>query len=237
MKRFLRADVSKFVAIAIALAGAAGCARPAVSVDYRGAYDFTRSERAAIEGVANRAARDVRPLLPTLPMDLRLTVDAGDRVIPETGENGSTGLPRTVYWIVNPDHAGGVGAVVNAQLRATLFHEWYHLVREASLAPETLAERAVSEGLATAFERDFGGALTPWGAYPADVQAWTQELLSQPPGASSRHWMSTHPDGRRWVGYKVGTYIADRAVRESGRSLAQLATEPTERIISWAKVR
>jgi uncharacterized protein YjaZ len=219
------------------LVGAVGCTLPAVAVEYRSGDSFSRSERAAIEQVAERAARDVRNLLPELPRDLRITVQVGDRVIPETGETGSIGLPGAVYWTVDPNHEGGVLSVVNAQLRATLFHEWYHLVRETKFAPETLTERAVNEGLATAFERDFGGAPTPWGAYPREIGAWTKEFLSLAPGASFREWMYEHPDGRRWVGFKVGTYLADRAVRDSGLSLAQLAVEPTEKIISWAKVR
>jgi uncharacterized protein YjaZ len=219
------------------LVAAVGCAAPVVAIEYRSGYDFTRSERAAIQRVADRAARDVRPLLPGLPTDLRITVQPGGRVIPETGENGSIGLPGAVYWTVDPTHEGGVLAVVTAQLRATLFHEWYHLVREGKFSPQTLAERAVNEGLATAFERDFGGAPTPWGAYPPEIGAWTTELLAVPPSASSREWMYAHPDGRRWVGFKVGTYVADRAARESGLSLAQLAEEPTERVIAFARVQ
>ena len=27
--------------------------------------------------------------------------------------------------------------------------------------------------------------------------------------------MIRHPDGRRWIGYKVGTYVAERAMREN----------------------
>ncbi len=223
--------------IALSAIAFVGCARPVVALEYRAGHVFSRSEQAAIQRVADRAARDARQLLPGLPHDLRITVQAGNRVIPETGENGSIGLPAAVYWTVNPQHTGGVLAVVNAQLRATLFHEWYHLVRETRFAPETLLERAVNEGLATAFERDFGGAPTPWGAYPAEVGVWVTEMLGLPPGAPSREWMHAHPDGRRWVGYKVGTDLADRALRESGISLAQLAGEPTEKIIARARVQ
>jgi uncharacterized protein YjaZ len=219
------------------LVASEGCAPPVVAIEYRTGHVFSRSERAAIQGVADRAAHDVRQFLPGLPKDLRITVQAGDRVIPETGETGSIGLPGAVYWTVDPNHVGGVLSVVNAQLRATLFHEWFHLVREARFSPETIVERAVNEGLATAFERDFGGAPTPWGAYPVEVGAWTRELLALAPGTSSHEWMYEHPDGRRWVGFKVGTYLADRAVRESGLSLAQLAVEPTEKIIALAKVQ
>lgn len=223
--------------LAAFVVAAVGCGALVVAVDYRAGHDFSRRERAAIQRVADQAARDVRPLLPGLPADLRITVQAGDRVIPETGETGSIGLPGAVYWTADPGHEGGVMAVVNAQLRATLLHEWYHLVRESRFSPQTLSERAVNEGLATAFEREFGGAPTPWGAYPAEVGDWTTELLAVDPPVPSREWMYGHPDGRRWIGYKVGTYIADRAVRESGLSLAQLAREPTERIIALARVQ
>lgn len=224
-------------ALLATLVVAVGCGTPVVTVEYRAGHDFARRERAAIQRVADQAARDVRPILPGLPTDLRITVQAGDQVIPETGENGSIGLPGAVYWTVDPKHEGGVMAVVTAQLRGTLFHEWYHLVRESKFSPQTLAERAVNEGLATAFEREFGGAPTPWGAYPAEVSDWTTELLSVSPPIPSREWMYSHPDGRRWIGFKVGTYIADRAVRESRLSLAQLAQEPTERIIALARVQ
>ena len=212
-----------------------GCGQRAVTVEYRSGYTFSRTERNAIERVADRAARDVRQLLPALPADLRITVQAGTRVIPETGETAETGLPGGVYWTIDPNHDGGVSAVVNAQLRATLFHEFYHLVREAMFTPESLADRAINEGLATAFERDFGGAATPWGAYQDDVKVWTKEFLALPGDAPSRQWMHQHPDGRRWIGFKVGTYLADQAVQASGLSLAQLAAVPRERIIAWAQ--
>jgi len=219
------------------LFGSVSCGRAAVTMEYRSGYAFSRTERNAIESVAYRAAHDVRQLLPSLPAELRITVQVGSRVIPETGETAGTGLPGAVYWTVDPNHNGGVIAVVNAQLRATLFHEWYHLVREARVTQNSLADEAVNEGLATAFERDYGGAPTPWGTYPSDVEAWTREFLALPADAPSRQWMYQHPDGRRWIGFRVGTYLADRAVRASGLSLAQLATMPTDKVIALAKLQ
>ena len=225
----------RFLAVVTCLVFAVGCARPAVSVDYRNT--FSRAERRAIEAIAEQAAVDVRILLPTLPAELELTVQHGDKVIPETGETGEVGLPAHVYWTVNPQHAGGVIAIVNAQLRATLFHEFYHLVRANSGQGSSLnlTVRAINEGLATAFERDHGGAPTPWGAYPDDVSTWAKEFLALRGDALGQHWMSRHPDGRRWIGYKVGTWLADRAVKESGLSLEQLASVPAARILEWAR--
>jgi hypothetical protein len=222
-------------AATLCLLTSVSCSDRAITVEYRNGYTFSRSERQAIEAIADRAVRDAREILPALPAELRLTVQTGTKVIPETGETAEVGVPGGVYWTVDPAHAGGVIAVVNAQLRATLFHEFVHLIREAQFTAPSLTDRAISEGLATAFERDFGDAPTPWGAYPQDVAGWTKEFLAHPADAPSGQWMSKHPDGRRWIGYKVGTYLVDRAVQNSGLSLAQLATVPTERIIQWSR--
>ncbi len=213
------------------------CARPAIEVEYRrGSHEFTRAERKTIEAIAEQAVRDIRPLLPALPAELRITVQASTNVMPETGQTGEPGRPGAVYWYVNPDHAGGVEGVARAWLRACLFHEWHHLVRmNAGLPSYTLAERAVDEGLATAFERDFGGkGSAPWGAYPADVDDWTRELLAHQSDTDRGSWLSRQPDGRRWFGYKVGTNLADRARDASGRPHGQLVDVPTEQILEWA---
>lgn len=57
-------------------------------------------------------------------------------------------------------------AIAEKQLRATVFHEFHHLVRDAAVRSKSLIDRAVTEGMATAFERDFARADTPWGRYP-----------------------------------------------------------------------
>ena len=229
---------ARIVAVAIvAFVSSAGCSSSGIAFEYRDSddYAFSKMDRNAIETIATTAARDVRCFLPELPPELRITIQTGSRVIPETGETGSIGLPRAIYWTVNPAHPGGVVSVARAQLRATLFHECYHLVREATLTPDSLVDLAVNEGLATAFERDHGGAATPWGDYDDNIAVWTEELLALPADAPQRDWMFSHPDGRRWIGFKVGTYLADRAAKASGLSLSQLATVPTAQILAWAR--
>jgi hypothetical protein len=48
--------------------------------------------------------------------------------------------------------------------------------------------------------------------------------------------MFQHPDGRRWIGYRAGTYIADRAIAASSRSAAELVQTPTGEILSLAGI-
>lgn len=197
-------------------------------------YEFSRTERQDIQEIVDATAREVRRVLPALPEQLVLRVNAGPKVIPETGETGSTFSTNVVYWTVDPNQLGGVEAIVHRQLRLTLFHEFHHLVRSMSVKTTTLMDEVISEGMATVFERDFGGASVPWGAYPDNVSDWVDELRALPPTASRTDWMRRHPDGRRWIGYKAGTYLVDRAMRSSGKSSAELASTPTDEVIKMA---
>lgn len=215
----------------------AGCERHQMTVtfDTFGGHEFSSAERRAIQNIADATAQEARRVLPALPTELVLRVDASKKVIPETGENGSAAPPNVVYWIVDPTVHGGVEAIVRAELRLSLAHEFHHLVRASSVTATTLMDEVVNEGMATAFEREFGGATGPWGAYPDNVSAWVDELLALPPTASRQDWLYQHPDGRRWIGYKAGTYLVDRAMRASGKSAAELVSTSTDEIARQGK--
>lgn len=47
--------------------------------------------------------------------------------------------------------------------------------------------------------------------------------------------MFRHPDGRRWIAYKVGTYLVDRAVRASGKTPAELVVTSTRELVELAR--
>lgn len=207
----------------------AGCAEDAVQVEFYTVqgHTFSETQKEQVRRIANDTAREVRRLLPALPERLHLEVRPGQQVIPETGESASAFPPNAVSWTVDFDRAS---EVIPKQLRATLFHELHHLVRDAKLPRETILDAAISEGMATVFERDFAGGAAPWGLYPPEVEAWTAELLALPPAAPRQEWLFRHPDGRRWIGFKVGTYLVERAIRSSGKSLPALVWTPSATI-------
>ncbi|MFL1467386.1 DUF2268 domain-containing putative Zn-dependent protease [Marinobacter sp. HN1S83] len=202
---------------------------------------FSSDSRIAIEEVCAAADLEIRSHLGGLPQDIELACQAGEFVIPETGEMGTAIAPKRVGWTVNSKVPGGVAAIACAQLRFTLFHELHHLVRGWVMyggpEPTSFMEGVVSEGLATVFERDFGGRETPWGKYPEDIEEWIAELLELPVSAPYNQWMFQHPDGRSWIGYRAGTYIADQAILASGLSAADLALVPSDEILRMSGIR
>ena len=197
-------------------------------------YTFSQADIAEVTRIAEDSVQEARKLLPGLPERIVLEVRDGTRVIPETGENGTTRPPDAVCWTIDPSHPDGTSEIIRKWLRGTLFHELHHLVRDKRVHRTTLMDSVITEGMASAFERDAAGLDVPWARYSKEVEAWVEEVRALPPDTPRRDWLFRHPDGRRWVGYKVGTYLVDRAMRATGRSAAELVTEPTKDIVRWA---
>jgi uncharacterized protein YjaZ len=149
--------------------------------------------------------------------------------------------PGQIQWTVDPGIAGGPIETARAELRTTMFHETHHLARGWTVSGGTAGSRiidaSVAEGLATAFERDAAGGNPPWGQYPPDeVDGWVEELLAVKDGFQSYPtWMFNHPDGRKWIGYRAGTYLTDRAMRGCGCTAADLAAKPTDEILELGR--
>lgn len=214
---------------------------PGLDVTFEDAesHAFTEEERSVIETTGRAALAEGARLLPGVPERVALLVRAGDAVVPETGEGGYATAPGHILWTVDPAHAGGVVGVTRARLRATLFHEIHHLVRgwtvQDGTAGTRLIDAAVSEGMATAFERDAAGARPPWAEYPVDeVDGWVDELIAAGGFESYNTYMFQHPDGRRWIGYRAGTYLTDRAMAACDCSAADLVRTPTDEVLALA---
>lgn len=138
-----------------------------------------------------------------------------------------------------PSRPGGVEAIAEKHLRSTLFHELHHTVRGYAIrepgSPDSFMDFVISEGLASVFERDAAGDRPVlWADYPAEVDSWVEELMALPLDAPYADWMFTHPDGRRWIGYRSGAYLVDLAVASSGRSAADLVHASTEDVLDLA---
>lgn len=214
---------------------------PSVTVSFEDSevHVFTPQERSEITALAEPAVDEVRGLLPDLYPAIRIEVTAGTTVIPETGELGGAISRQIVRWIVDPGRPGGPTEVARSHLRSTLFHELHHTVRGHVFANTESSRRvidlSISEGMASVFERDAAGDLdVPWAQYPDDADSWVRELLALPGGTDPRPWLFEHPDGRRWIGYRSGAYLVDRAIAATGLDAADLVHTPAAEILSMA---
>lgn len=221
----------------LCLFGACRDTTTGIRTQFVGSYAFSATERRTIARNAGAAAAEARGHLPTLAPQITLQVRSGKDVIPELGATAVAVPPDWVSWTVDPDNPQGVVKIAETHLRAALFHEFHHLVRGTAINPKTLMDHVVTEGLATAFERDFAGVSQPWAQYPDDVSTWVDELLEQPPTANRSDWLFRHPDGRRWIGLRAGTYLVDAAMKRLNRSSAELVTTPTDEILAAARGR
>jgi hypothetical protein len=203
-----------------------------IRTQFVGSYAFSATERRTIARVAGLATIEARKHLPALPVQLVLQVQSGTDVIPELGATAAAPGPELITWTVDPGHPDGVVKIAETHLRAALLHECHHLVRQRAVTGHTLMDDVVREGLATAFERDVGGVAPLWGQYTDDADKWVHEILALPPSAKRSDWLYQHPDGRRWIGIRAGTYLADRAMKTLNRTAAELVTTPTAEVLA-----
>ena len=236
---YWRVTTSRLARLACILLGVlcAACKADELVVEYREVeHRFSVAERRAIERITRGTIAEVRQLLTALPERIALRVDADDNVGAMTNAAATAVAPDRIYWSVDPNRGGGVLATAEVHLRAMLFHELHHLVREAAIPRVSLMDHVITEGMASAFERDYAGARYPFSNYPDNVAAWVAELAILPGSADLNQWMYRHPDGRRWIGFRAGTYLVDQAMAASGRSSGDLAATPTARVLEMADV-
>jgi len=131
---------------------------------------------------------------------------------------------------------GGIETVFEDGSASCFAHEAHHAARYVAAGSAVFDDRVISaavfEGLATAFEEEITGNVPPWGLYD-DVEAdwWVEELRQLAPGTNSRPWRFLHPDGRRWIAYRAGKRIIDRAKQATGSTAADLVAASTDEVL------
>jgi hypothetical protein len=157
-------------------------------------------------------------------------------VIDVTGTGASTWGSELIDFTFDPKRAGETGFMMDVY--ASMFHELNHAAGlHAGMKQEGYLEQWVFEGLATVFEREYTDYEPKWGKYnPKETKAWLAEVQGMNEKLVGIEYWFKHPDGRRWIGYKVGTWIVDEAIKNSGKDILELTVTPRAEILKLSKV-
>lgn len=159
-------------------------------------------------------------------------------LIDETNDHGRTHNSEFIEMAFNPTlDETGLNAVL-ADIKPTVFHEMNHAARwNIPIWHTTFLDDCIMEGLANVFTRDYTQGTAPWADYEQeDVDAWLKEIQNAGKNINYEEYLFDHSDGRRWIGYKVGTYIVDKAIKNSDKSIIDLTAMECADIIKLAAV-
>jgi uncharacterized protein YjaZ len=207
--------------------------------------DDTAAESRSIE-LIDAAYREVRELIPELPENLKIYFDNW-YLITETGEGGFAYSPDILTMAFASNFTNT--KLQAAHVRSTVFHESYHLAHGHTYEQSTLPYRhaldsAIYEGCASVFEREY----TQPDLLPGDYSACSESQLQEWRDALANISNDDYKNGdtglwvkwalydkeanERWRVYKVGTWLVDRALQNSGGDILDFRKLTAEQILN-----
>lgn len=203
---------------------------------------FTASQKDFIRKVIISSEKEVRDLLPKLPVGVKIIVEKVDWDLDIVGGvtgRTETNSPPLVMVQISNNYKEGIIDSVNSALRSTLFHELHHLSRGWAIQDNKFSygipNAMVNEGLAVAFTELYTGSASEVNAYTLDADNWVKEILALPLDASYSDWvMGEHPDGRTYIGYRTGNFLIRKAMKMSGKNILEMSELAPNEIIKLA---
>lgn len=187
-----------------------------------------------LKGYIEQVTKDVKAVLSDVSEHINIIVLPNlSHVTEEMKVGGSAYAPELMDLTFDPSLPLGVEKF-KEYVKDTLYHELNHTVRYYYEPMSRSSELfwVVSEGLGVVFERDYGKAQHDWKKYVDDetMLAWYHKFKDADKPGFNR------PDG--WIGwaYKTGTWLVDRAVSNSGKTVVELTKLPTTQILAYANV-
>ena len=203
---------------------------------------FTEPQKIFIREVISNLEEEVRDLLPKLPDSIKVIVEAVDwdlDIVSGVTGRTETNSPPLVLVQISHHYKGGVIDSVYQGIKSTIFHELHHLSRGWAIQDNKFSygipNAMVNEGLAVAFTEIYTGNINEVNAYTDEAHNWVKEILALPLDASYSDWvMGKHPDGRTYIGYRTGNFLARQAMKNSGKNILELSNLMPNEIIKLA---
>ena len=191
---------------------------------------FSNSEKEQISNILTDSESKIRSLLPSLPKDIKVTVQNTSKDFAVNGGvNGRTerNSPAEVFIEISNVFEGGRTKAIETALASVVYHEFHHLSKGWAIQDNKYSidiyTATVIEGLAIVFSEIYTDVHLPWNRYTDDVDQWAEEIIALPKNSNYSTWMFQHPDGRIGIGYKTGNFIVRKAMANSGITILELS--------------
>ena len=140
-----------------------------------------------------------------------------DRTIPETGEGGYAPSGDWLQIFIDLKNKNyNPKFIINNLTPGTVYHEMNHIARWRTVGyGKTLLEAIVTEGLASAFEKDQWKKFTaPWTrSNKAEISNFLKIMKNRDKKKDSEYnhaeWFFGKGKLPRWIGYKLGAHIIE----------------------------
>ncbi|OJJ21507.1 hypothetical protein BKI52_13260 [marine bacterium AO1-C] len=204
-------------------------------------HRFSSLERQIARNIIINASQKVRSLLSTLPKKIKVSLSVTNENLEEIGGVNGVALsnaPAEVAIVVSRKYPGGIQAAMQKSLSVIIFHEFHHLSRgwvyHDNAFEASILNASINEGLAIIFAEKYTGVKLARFDCPKEVNQWSKEIQSLSKQANFDHWMFEHPDGRSAIGYKVGKYLVQEAMKYSGENIVEISKHTPKEILQMA---
>ena len=185
-----------------------------------------------LDSLAQSTEAKMREVFPNLPGKITLTVSTMDRDVEIV--DGVTGVTFNhkpdgeISVQISTVYPGGTIAAIRAGFETVLYHEFHHLIRGWSIHQNEFEQgifiATINEGLAVVFAEENTGRKQVANAFPIEAEDWAKEILELPKDADYQEWVAGyHPDGRTFIGYRIGNYIVRKAMENSGKDIVTIS--------------
>ena len=175
---------------------------------------FESQDKKLIREKIKSTVSKVSKLIPELADSINFTLLITERDLSiVNGVSGRADKPTQIEIILSNSYKNGLNDAILDGLEFTLFHELHHTVRGWTIYgnkfPVGIDNAAVNEGLADVFASTYTNTRSNNYSKDENFDAWVKEILALPKNANYSEWMFSHPDGRKAIGYRAGSYIIE----------------------------
>lgn len=164
-----------------------------------------------------------------------------EQTIPTVGVGGYAPNADWIQIAIDPTKPDNLlKEIIEKIVPLSIYHELNHVARWRTVGyGNNIPETFITEGLAIVFaEKNWVTFKAPWGNYSEqDIKKYLK-LIRERSNSEYNHSEWFFGKGKpKWLGYKVGKFIVEKAIQNSGLAVEKLTKMSAGEILELSKVK